>query len=460
MYLESLTPEVVSAQGTSFKEAFETSKEAFERGGITADASTKVTRVILMASDGEDHEPGAAEMAETLAKDGIKIFTLAYGTQSGGPIPIRDANGFLVSYKKDKSGQTVTTTVHGDELKKLAQAGKGSFYHAVFGGRHLESLVDDFTKLEKSDFESMMATQYEERFQFPLFLAILLALIELFLGERTQSFRLWNGRFEVPLGSVSFWFCSILFFEMLMSFAPQAVAEVEKSPAVIHEHKNTQSETPLQALQLNKKGAELLKEQNYSEAFQYFTKALALDPYSVEIQLNMGIALEGMEQGEKALQIDKGALEMAQTPEMKYYALFNVAQLFGKQKKIDEALHYYQEALKINPLSKEAKVNIELLIKDQQNQSKGGKGSKDPKDQKGDQKSEGENSEQNKDKEKDKDSPKKYAPQKPQPQKFKGDKLNESDVSKILGELKNQEQRIRKEYYKKEAKEKGRDKDW
>jgi Ca-activated chloride channel family protein len=55
-------------------------------------------------------------------------------------------------------------------------------------------------KLEKSTFESEMMTQYEEKFQWILGLGILLALIELLLGERRAAFRLWKGRYEVPPG--------------------------------------------------------------------------------------------------------------------------------------------------------------------------------------------------------------------------------------------------------------------
>ncbi len=64
MYLESLDPNAVSSQGTNFTDALKVSKEAFERGGVSTDDTVKVTRVILIASDGEDHEPGALEEAK------------------------------------------------------------------------------------------------------------------------------------------------------------------------------------------------------------------------------------------------------------------------------------------------------------------------------------------------------------------------------------------------------------
>ncbi len=197
MYLDSLSPGSVSSQGTNFQNAIQEAADAFKRGGVQADAVTRVTRVILLASDGEDHEPGALDAAQKLVKEGVRIFSLVYGTEKGAPIPVRDSMGFLRGYKKDKSGQTVLTQVKGEALQALAQAGQGAFYHASFGGDHLQKIVADINQLEKTEFESEIATQYDERFQIFVFFGILFGLLELFLGERRSASRLWKGRFEV-----------------------------------------------------------------------------------------------------------------------------------------------------------------------------------------------------------------------------------------------------------------------
>ncbi|MGZ3769527.1 MAG: vWA domain-containing protein [Bdellovibrio sp.] len=198
MYLDSLDPNSVSTQGTNFTEALKVSKDAFERGGVSTGETSKVTRVIIIASDGEDHEPGALDEAKKMAGEGVRIFTLAYGTEKGGPIPVRDGMGFLKGYKKDRQGQTVMTTVKGDALRALADAGKGSFYFSTIGGDQAKLLMEDINKLERTQFDTTLATQYEERFQVFLGVGILLALLELFLGERRQGFKFWKGRYEVP----------------------------------------------------------------------------------------------------------------------------------------------------------------------------------------------------------------------------------------------------------------------
>lgn len=197
MYLDSLSTLSVSTQGTFFGKAIEEAVAAFKRGGEVDDPSLRVTRVILIASDGEDHEQGALDAAKKLTEEGVRIFTVAYGTESGGAIPERDSLGFLKGYKKNAQYKEIITKVAGGALKALAEAGKGSFYHSNFGGSHIKELVEDINKLEKAEFDTQMVTQYDEKFQLVLWLTLLLGAVEILLGERRTSGRLWRGRFEV-----------------------------------------------------------------------------------------------------------------------------------------------------------------------------------------------------------------------------------------------------------------------
>ncbi len=198
MYIDSLSPLSVSSQGTNFQDALVAADEAFNRGGTTQDETSRVTRVMVVASDGEDHEPGAVETAKKLAEKGERIFGLVYGTERGAQIPERDSLGFLKGYKKDGSGQVVTTKVNGQAIQALSQAGQGETFFASAGGNHLQRLVNAVDHLEKTQFESQVATQYDEKFQIFLFFAFLMGCFELLLGERKNPFRLWRGRFEVP----------------------------------------------------------------------------------------------------------------------------------------------------------------------------------------------------------------------------------------------------------------------
>lgn len=197
MFIESLSPTAVSTQGTDFKRALTEAKSAFARGGVDPGDDGVVTRVILIASDGEDNEQGALDVARELAGDGVRIYTMAYGTERGGVIPMRDGRGNLVGTLRDKTGAEVVTKVGGDALKNIATEGRGQFYHVTFGGEAVRSLLTDLGRLQKSQFDDAEITSYDEEYQTYLIIAILLALIELVLGERARKGRLWRGRFEV-----------------------------------------------------------------------------------------------------------------------------------------------------------------------------------------------------------------------------------------------------------------------
>ncbi|MCC6137224.1 MAG: VWA domain-containing protein [Bdellovibrionaceae bacterium] len=197
MFVEGLSPNSVETQGTEIGKALDEAEQAFKRGGVEGDETSQVTKVVLVISDGEDHEKGAEVAAKKLLENGIRVFTMAFGTEAGGKVAIRDERGNLLSYLKDKSGQIVTSKVNGDFLRTVAEVGNGSFYHVTFGGGQMTSLVEDLDQLEKAEFDTTVATSYDERFQFFLLPAILLALFELFLGTRVRNKDPWKGRFPV-----------------------------------------------------------------------------------------------------------------------------------------------------------------------------------------------------------------------------------------------------------------------
>ncbi len=221
----------------------------------------------------------------------------------------------------------------------------------------------------------------------------------------------------------------------------------------------------------NRKAVNDLQKGMPGEAQNKFLSGLAKDPYQANLHLNLGLTYEALGQTEKAQSSYEVALKLAKNSQTAFAAAFNIAEVFQKAKKKDEALQYYQMALQFDPDSKETKTNVELLTQDQQGKGKG-KDDKDQKDKKdgkdGDQKKDDPGKDDDKkdgkgdsndDKKKD-EKPKQYQKNKPQPQKFKSDDLTPGDVNKILGEIKQQERKIRGEFNKKEVKEKPRAKDW
>lgn len=200
MYIQSLDTYAVSTQGTSVDLALNYALEAFEKGGVTQSQDLKMTRVIILASDGEDHEEGALESAKKLAEQGVQIITLAYGTERGGTIPTRDPFGNLRGPKKDNSGQIIMTQVKGDFLKKIADTtsknSSGHFYFADVDGSHLRQIVKDIDQYDKAQFASSTLTQYDEKFTYPLAVGLVLLLLSIFISDRKSVEPLWKGRYE------------------------------------------------------------------------------------------------------------------------------------------------------------------------------------------------------------------------------------------------------------------------
>lgn len=215
-----------------------------------------------------------------------------------------------------------------------------------------------------------------------------------------------------------------------------------------------------QALRENAAGVKLLQAQNPAGASERFITGLADAPFEPALHLNLGLALDQQKKSDDAIKSYIIAESLARTDQQRFLARFNLGEILGRAKKVDEALAWYQKALEIKPDSLETKVNIELLTNaqgqgqggdDQQDQQGEGKGEskQDPKDQKDDQ-----------DKKDSEDKPKEYGQnQKYKPRPFKGE-LSESEVKKILGEIRQQEQKIRAEFNRKDVKERPRDKDW
>lgn len=195
MFIESLSPNSVETQGTELAKALLESKEAFARGGQDVGPNQRMTRVVILISDGEDHEEGAIKAAKELADQGIRVFTMAFGSDTGGKIPKRDPRGMLKGYLRTKDGTEVMSKVNIESLKQIARAGKGSFYHVNFGGSQMKKLKEDLDQLEKSEFDSLTSESFDEKFQLPLLIALVFGFAELLMGTRKRFAGAWKGRF-------------------------------------------------------------------------------------------------------------------------------------------------------------------------------------------------------------------------------------------------------------------------
>ncbi len=175
-----LDTDLVSEQGTALADALDAAKNSFknEEGG---------SRVIVVISDGEDHEEQAVEVAKEAAKDGIRIYTIGMGTPQGAPIPVKNAKTGSQDFKRDRDGNIVVTRLNEVLLRQVAEAGVGEYYRASQSGQELQAIWDDIAQMEKRELGKKQYTAFEDRFQYFVLPGLLLLLLEFFLSERKNS---------------------------------------------------------------------------------------------------------------------------------------------------------------------------------------------------------------------------------------------------------------------------------
>jgi len=144
-------------------------------------------------TDGEDHTTDPVEAAKKAADEGVRIYTIGLGTRSGELIPVRDAAG--AGYKKDRQGNPVKSSLDEATLEKIALATGGKYYRSTVGEMELDKIYEEISTMEKRELRSKKFARYEERFQYPLLLAIVAFVLEALLSDRRRVRREWQGRF-------------------------------------------------------------------------------------------------------------------------------------------------------------------------------------------------------------------------------------------------------------------------
>lgn len=191
MFLQNINTDMLSSQGTAIDEAIELSRTYYNDDEQT-------NRVLIILSDGEDHNNASAGVAEDAAEEGIKVFTIGVGSAKGGPIPIK-RNGIVLRYKKDNSGEVVITKLNPDTLIEIAENGNGIF----IDGKNTQDVVNTITgilkKMDKKEFEAKKFAEFKDQFQWFLgFGLFFLVLDVLFLERKTawlKRLNLFNENF-------------------------------------------------------------------------------------------------------------------------------------------------------------------------------------------------------------------------------------------------------------------------
>ncbi|MDT3738565.1 MAG: VWA domain-containing protein [Candidatus Kapabacteria bacterium] len=179
----TLSPELVSTQGTAIGSAIELAMETFTKD------ETK-SKALIVITDGENHEDDAIGAAQKASDKGIIIHTIGMGSSGGGPIPVYE-NGNMSGYRKDNQGNVIMTKLDSKTLQQIASVGKGEFVFADVADVNLSDLIDKISTMEKDEYGTKKFTDFDDKFQFFLSIALMFLTIEFFISDRKN--RVYNS---------------------------------------------------------------------------------------------------------------------------------------------------------------------------------------------------------------------------------------------------------------------------
>ncbi len=184
MFLSTISPDIVPVQGTAIGTAINLAANSFS-------PTSEAGKAIVVITDGENHEDNPVKAAGEAEKRGINVYTIGVGSTQGTPIPVKTASGQR-DFIKDKSGNTVMSKLDEKTLQEVAMAGKGVYVRATAANMGLNNVYDEINKLEKTEYEAKIYTDFAEMFQWPFGVVLVLLLVELLISNRKNRFRIFG----------------------------------------------------------------------------------------------------------------------------------------------------------------------------------------------------------------------------------------------------------------------------
>lgn len=435
MFLDQLTPETATIQGTNMA-------EAIQRSIISFSEKKNVGKALILITDAEDHEDGAIEMAKEAKKAGVQIFVLSVGTDRGGPIPMGDG-----SYKKDLSGNVVTTKLNERVGKEIAKAGNGLYIH-VDQSNQAQSILDaEISKMQKEDISMSMYSEYDEQFVAVAILLLLVLIAECVVMERKSPFLRRLSLFTRTPKSAS-----IIVLLLCFTFVNNTVSAQMNSRDYI------------------RRGNRSFRAEQYDKAETDYLKSLEVQP-SFEAFYNIGLSylLQGKDSTAVArmLEADSLGTDNQLKRAMNYHNLGNVWYAQGSYllksnqdatSAFQNAVNLYKSSLRCNPNDDQTRYNLAKaqyqLKKSQQQQQQ---------NQNQDQ------NQQKKEEEKKKDEQKKpdeqpeqqnEQQQKPQPQQEQKSDMSEQTAEQLLNSAQQDEKDVQRKIKQQNATRRSLEKDW
>ncbi len=187
MFLDAASPDSINLKGTDIGMALKEAYRVFTTKRLTS-------RILVLITDGEDHE-GTAEEAARLFRDmDVAIYTVGIGRSGGEVIPTPGSESSPDSYYRDDSGGLVKTKKDVSFLKRIAGLTRGSYIDisdSFFGLRFINEIITD---QHRNKYGSRIIKEPREQYQIFAFILLVILAIELMLPERRSTGQTgWEG---------------------------------------------------------------------------------------------------------------------------------------------------------------------------------------------------------------------------------------------------------------------------
>lgn len=175
-FLSAITTKATTNQGTDIHTAVTLAVDTLIDHSVAQ-------KIIVLMSDGENHEISNPEGLQRAIDNGIIVHTVGYGTLEGGEIPLYGDEGSIIGYQTDESNVIVTTKLQPTILEETALQTGGNYYTTDT----IDSLINTLQLAETGDLGQRTFTQPIERFGIFLLIALIALSIEILLPENKRQ---------------------------------------------------------------------------------------------------------------------------------------------------------------------------------------------------------------------------------------------------------------------------------
>lgn len=319
LFVSTADPLNIPQPGTVISEAMRTAALAFNN-------KERKFKSVVLVSDGEDHDPSAAETAREMAEQGIMINTVGIGSMEGATI-IDPATG---QAKPNAQGQPIQTKLNEEELRNIASTTHGVYIRLENPTVSVNTLVEQLSKVKKEDLSDLSLVNYTSYYLWFGIPMLLLLLIEFFTGDKRSEKRVQPAKKMQPA----------LMLLVLLGLAFPTRAQVSELNQANQRYRQSQ----------------------YTEAEAVYRRLLSGNPQDEKLRYNQALTQYRLEQKDSALSGFEKIISLSSDPGLRSKASYNAGVVNTSRGRLDQSIESYKQALRLNPMDTLARENLQKAL--------------------------------------------------------------------------------------------------